>query len=112
MKKILVPLTGSLCLVLAAWIAAVPSSEAGSGKSGEALFKEHCAVCHPDGGNIVNPKKTLHKKDREANNIKTKADIVRVMRKPGPGMSVFDAKIITDHDAEEIAEYVQKAFSK
>lgn len=26
--------------------------------SGEALFKEHCASCHPDGGNILNPRKT------------------------------------------------------
>ena len=40
-------------------------------KSGEELFKTHCAACHPKGRNIVNPMKTLHKKDRDANNVKT-----------------------------------------
>jgi cytochrome c6 len=76
------------------------------------LFKEHCALCHPDGGNIVNPKKTLHKKDREANNIKSKDDIVNLMRKPGPGMTTFDVKSIPDKDAKEIAEYIIKTFGK
>jgi cytochrome c6 len=82
------------------------------GKSGESLFKEHCALCHPDGGNIINPKKTLHKKDREANNVKSKDDIVNIMRKPGPGMTTFDVKIIPDKDAKEIAEYIIKTFGK
>lgn len=82
------------------------------GKSGEALFKEHCALCHPDGGNIVNPKKTLHKKDLDANKIKSKDDIVKIMRKPGPGMTTFDAKLISDKDAREIAEYILKIFKK
>jgi cytochrome c6 len=82
------------------------------GKRGEALFKEHCALCHPDGGNIVNPKKTLHRKDLDANNIKSKDDIVRFMRKPGPGMTTFDAKIISDKDAKELAEYILKTFRK
>jgi cytochrome c6 len=82
------------------------------GKSGESLFKEHCALCHPDGGNIVNPKKTLHGKDLDANKIKSKDDIVKLMRKPGPGMSTFDQKVISDKDAKEIAEYILKTFRK
>lgn len=77
---------------------------------GEAKFKELCTMCHPDGGNLVNPKKTLHKKDREANNIKTEADIVKFMRKPGPGMTTFDAKTLSDKEAEEIAKYIIKTF--
>jgi len=77
---------------------------------GAAKFKEHCAVCHPDGGNIMNPKKTLHKKDRDANGIKNNADIVKTMRKPGPGMTTFDAKIISDKDAGEIAQYIVRTF--
>ena len=83
-----------------------------SEKKGEALFKDHCTMCHPDGGNIINPKKTLHKKDREANGIKSREDIVKVMRKPGPGMTTFDSKSLSDHDAKEIAEYILKTFSK
>jgi len=83
-----------------------------AGKSGEALFKEHCAVCHPDGGNIVNPKKTLHKKDLAANNIKSDGDIVKLMRNPGPGMSKFDVKTISDADAKEISKYIMKTYNK
>ncbi len=79
---------------------------------GEALFKANCAVCHPDGSNVVNPAKTLHKKDREANNVKTVKDIVGKMRKPGPGMTQFDQKTISDKDAKEIAEYILRTFNK
>lgn len=81
-----------------------------NGESGEALFKRNCAVCHPDGGNIINPKKTLHKKDLDANNIKAAADIIKTMRNPGPGMTKYDEKTIPDKDAGEIAEYILKSF--
>jgi len=84
----------------------------GAAKSGEVLFKEHCDVCHQDGGNIVNPKKTLHKKDLQANNIKTEADIIKLMRNPGPGMPKFDEKTLSDHDAKAIAKYMLKTFNK
>ncbi|HMK49253.1 MAG TPA: c-type cytochrome [Thermodesulfovibrionales bacterium] len=79
-------------------------------KTGEELFKEHCAVCHPDGGNIINPKNTLHKKDLLANKIQKPADIVKKMRNPGPGMTKFDKKTIPDKDAKKIAEYILKTF--
>lgn len=93
--------------------------EAAAEASGESLFKEHCAVCHPKGDNIVNPKKTLHKKDLEANNIKTAEDIVKKIRNPGPlpthpqgwaGMKRFDQRTIPDENAMKIAEYVLKTF--
>ena len=77
---------------------------------GEAKFKEHCALCHPDGSNIINEKKTLHKKDLMANNIKNEGDILKIVRKPGPGMTTFDAKTLSDKDAGEIAKYILKTF--
>jgi cytochrome c6 len=77
---------------------------------GEALFKEKCATCHPDGGNIMNAKKTLKKKDLEANKLKGAAEIVKYMRNPGPGMTKFDAKSLPDKDAKEIAAYILKTF--
>ncbi len=83
---------------------------AGADKAGEALFKQNCAVCHVDGGNIVNPQKALHKKDREAHNIKKAEDIVKIMRNPGPGMTKFDEKTVSDKQAHEIAEYILKTF--
>lgn len=78
--------------------------------TGEALFKQHCAVCHVDGGNLIVPQKTLHKKDREKNNIKTAEAIVKTMRNPGPGMTQFNEKTIPEKDAKAIAEYILTTF--
>lgn len=108
MKKILIAsfLTAALCLSGGAAFAKEDSKE----KVGEKLYKQHCAVCHPNGGNIVNPKKTLHKKDLEASGIRKAEDIIKTMRNPGPGMLKFDAKTIPDKEAKEIAEYIMKTF--
>ena len=97
-------------IIIVAFTAGGAGVSSGKGGKGEALFHQHCAICHPDGGNIVNPKKTLHKKDRLANGVKTASDIVHLMRNPGPGMTKFDAKTIPDKDAKEIAEYEMKTF--
>ena len=91
-------------------VSATIGTASGEDNNGEALFKQHCAACHPDGGNIVNPLKTLHKKDRDANGIKTSSDIVGKMRNPGPGMTQFDEKTIPDKDAVAIAGYILKTF--
>ena len=79
-------------------------------KTGEELFKENCAICHPDGGNIINPPKGLRKADLEANQIMTKSDIVEKMRHPGKGMSTWSAATLPDSDAEAIADYILKTF--
>lgn len=78
--------------------------------SGEELFTKHCAVCHPDGGNIIKPKHTLQKKHLEQQGIEDWQGIVKYMRKPGPGMTKFDQKTLPDQDAKAIAEYVLKTF--
>lgn len=77
---------------------------------GEKAFVEHCAVCHKDGGNIVNPVKTLQKKSLAANGIGTPNDIVKNMRNPGPAMTRFDKEAIDDKTAQSIAEYILKTF--
>jgi len=79
-------------------------------KSGEELFKLNCAVCHPNGENIINKDKNLHKEDLEEHGIKTTGDIIKLMRNPGQGMTRFDEKTISDNDAKEIAKYVLKTF--
>ena len=86
------------------------AGKAVSATPGEAGFKKNCAVCHPDGGNIMNAKKTLHKKDMDAHNVKTAGDIIKLMRKPGPGMTAFDANTVSDKDAKEIADYILTTF--
>ncbi|MBW6503830.1 c-type cytochrome [bacterium] len=97
----------SVCLAIpAAGLYAAEKTES----KGEKLFQQHCASCHPNGGNIIKPALTLHKKDREAHGVKTAKDIVGKMRNPGPGMIRFDAKTISDKDAMEIAQYILKTY--
>ncbi|MCL5021973.1 MAG: c-type cytochrome [Nitrospirae bacterium] len=111
-------LTGMLAALLFL-SACVLYGKPGGEKSGKDLFAQNCSGCHPDGGNILNPRKTLHGKDLEANNIKTPRDIVKKMRNPGPdpthpqdwaGMRMFDEKAISDDDALKIANYILETF--
>ena len=97
---------------LLAGVCAVYASAAVGAHSfnGEAGFKEHCASCHAGGGNIFNPAKTLSKSDREKNGILTAEDILRIMRKPGEDMTVFDEKTLPDVEAKSIAEFILTTF--
>jgi cytochrome c6 len=72
---------------------------------GEAIFKAKCASCHPDGGNVINPKETLK-------GIKNPKKILTQIRKGGGGMPVFDTKTISDADAKLLADYIMKTFKK
>jgi cytochrome c6 len=100
-----------LSLTLAAILASsVFGAEKPKGPSGETLFKEKCSACHPDGGNIINPQKTLKKKDLTANKLADAKKIVAYVRKPGPGMNAFDVKSLPDADAKAIATYILKTF--
>ena len=87
-------------------------SDTGKGEKidGKHEFKEHCAICHPNGGNIVNPNKTLSKKVLAANGVKSAKDIIGKMRNPGPGMTKFDEKTISQKEAKAIAEYILHTF--
>lgn len=77
---------------------------------GKAEFAARCSGCHPDGGNIINPAKSLMKMTREANGVKSVRDIVRKIRKPGPGMKQYDKKELSDAKAKAIAEYIIATF--
>ncbi len=101
-------LAGSFCFIV---LSAYGSTVLIAGQNnGEAEFKENCAECHVEGGNIVNSNKTLSEKDRNINGIKTVKDIVLLMRNPGEGMTRFDEKTISEGDAEKIAEYIITTF--
>jgi cytochrome c6 len=108
MKKLLA--LPALVVFLILFAGACYAEKAAKKNSGEELFKQHCAVCHPDGGNIIDPEDTLHKKDLKAHKITKPTDIVKIMRNPGPGMTNFDKKTIPDKDAQKIAEYILKIF--
>lgn len=112
MKKRMFISTSIMVIMCFSVFAGSGGTSYGAVKSGEALYKEHCAVCHPDGGNIVNPKKSLQKKDLVRNNIKSEGDIVKLIRNPGPGMTKFDVKTVSDAEAKEISKYILKTFIK
>ena len=99
MKKHLVMATA----VLSVSLMSVAAFAAETG--GEAIFKAKCASCHPDGGNIINPKETLK-------GIKDAKKITKKIRKGGGGMTAFDAKAISDADAKLVADYIIKTFKK
>jgi cytochrome c6 len=85
-------------------------SAAGERWGGE-LFKELCAMCHAGGGNIINPKKTLSKADREAHGVHTVEDILHIIRNPGPGMARYHETTLPDDRARLIAQYILDTFN-
>ncbi len=97
-------------IAVAALLIVAACSKSGETRSAKALFAEKCAYCHPDGGNIMRGTKGLKRADLERNNIKTVAEIVAYIRKPGPDMLPFDAKAISDSEAAALAEYILKTF--
>jgi cytochrome c6 len=101
-------LTGTL--ISAALLAATAQADTKGKIDAKAEFAEHCASCHPAGGNIINPAKTIKKAELSKAGIKTWKDIVAKMRKPGPGMTTFSKQDISDKEAKEIAEYILKTF--
>ena len=106
MKKVI-----ALALALSVtclWLTSTNTVQAAA--NGEDLFKQRCSACHANGGNIINPQKSLHKATREANKVNTVEAIIGKMRNPGPAMSKFDANILPDSDAKAIAEYILKTF--
>jgi cytochrome c6 len=98
-------------IILAAMFLAGRTFAAPDGEDyGRSKFEEHCAECHPEGGNSVTPAKTLRRKDREANGVKSAGDIIARMRNPGPGMTRFGKEAISDRDAGAIADYIIRTF--
>ena len=106
MKKIFVTVT----LLAVGAFAVSAQADTGGKMDAKAEFEKHCAVCHPGGTNIVNKEKPLNKAALSKNGIKSWKDIVAKMRNPGPGMTKFDKKEISDKEAKAIAEYVLKTF--
>lgn len=101
---------GVLLTIVSFVCAMVGVSCAATAQVGKKGFEKHCAVCHPEGGNIINPAKTLKKSSLVANGVTSGKDIVRIMRNPGPGMTSFAKNVIPDSEAREIADYILKTF--
>jgi cytochrome c6 len=103
MKRITV---GFLAVAVSTLIAATAFA------GGKDNFMASCVMCHPFGGNLKFWKKgkSLHKKDLEANHLSTADDLVKYMRSPGPGMTVFYQQDLPDKDAKDVADYILKTY--
>ncbi len=77
---------------------------------GEELFKQYCAACHPDGGNVSDPERPLHGSALRYHQITKPEDIMRIMRSPLSRMISFDPATLSDNDARAIAVYVLYTF--
>jgi cytochrome c6 len=97
----------TICSFVCALVGVSCAATSQVGKKG---FEKNCAICHPEGSNIINPAKTLKKSSMVGNGITSGKDIVRIMRHPGPGMTSFGTNVIPDSEAKEIANYILKTF--
>jgi len=113
MKKTMGRFVVALAMVGAALLPVLSAHcSEGTLEKGKTAFLHNCIACHADGGNEVNPEKTFSRADLQRNNIHTPADIVRIMRNPGPGMLKFGTATLSDEDANAIAEYILATFNK
>jgi cytochrome c6 len=78
--------------------------------SGEALFKQYCSSCHPNGGNVSDPGRALYGSALRRNHITKPEDIVRIIRNPLSRMIRLDVSTLSDQDARVIAEYILATF--
>jgi cytochrome c6 len=76
---------------------------------GENLFREKCAVCHPDGNNSINDK-TLKQKDLVKANLNSSDAFIKYLRTNNSPMPKFDKKELPDLDARELTGYILKTF--
>lgn len=90
--------------------ASSPLASQAQREKGEMLFKQFCANCHPDGGNVSDPARNLRRPTLQANHINGPEDIIGIMRKPISRMLRFDETTLTDEDARAIAVYVWETF--
>jgi cytochrome c6 len=70
--------------------------------SGELLFKQNCAACHANGGNIINPKLPL----KGSPVLKTFASFLSQVRKPQQPMPAFPPSTISDAQAKGLYDYI------
>jgi cytochrome c6 len=72
--------------------------------SGEQMFKEQCAACHANGGNILKPNLPL----KGSPDLKTFAAFLSQIRKPQPPMPAFPPAQISDQQAQKLYDYILK----
>lgn len=81
---------------------AVYAAETAKASSGETLFKENCALCHPNGGNTIKPQEPL----KTAAKLKNFKGFLSWVRKPEQPMPAFPPAKISDAQAKDLYHYI------
>ena len=92
-------ITGLAVLVL---MIAYLAAKQGKPIPGEAIFKSHCSMCHPKGGNRRAPDKPL----KNAKQLDTFKSFLSLIRNPPIGMSSYSSSVISDKKAKELYDYI------
>ncbi|MDO3380064.1 c-type cytochrome [Geoalkalibacter halelectricus] len=79
-------------------------------EAAESLFNQHCAACHPDGGNVMRPERNLSHANLMERGLGTPESLRDYLRDPGPGMPAFDANTISDEQGENLGHYILEKF--
>ena len=83
-------------------------AEKGKGKTGQEEFQANCAVCHPEGGNVIKPDKPLKGSDK----LKDFKIFQAWIRNPVPPMTAFTTVQISEQQARAIYDYILTASKK
>jgi len=69
------------------------------------IFDQYCASCHSNGGNIMNPEKTLSQEHLTKNGIDNVGSISALVTTGKAPMPAF-GKQLSDEEVAEVANYV------
>jgi cytochrome c6 len=78
------------------------SQDGPKGKSGEVLYKQYCAGCHPKGGNVIKSDKVL----KGSSYLKDEQKFAAWLRKPVQPMPPFPPAKISDAEAKDLLTYI------
>ncbi|HFD11102.1 MAG TPA: c-type cytochrome [Crenotrichaceae bacterium] len=73
--------------------------------SANEVFTKYCSSCHNNGGNLMNPKKTLSQKDLAANGVDNAGSISALITNGKPPMPAF-GKDLSDEEIAGVAKFV------
>lgn len=111
LRRLLMTLALLLALALASWPrpawgeAGLDSVPATGPAAGAALFENHCAGCHVNGGNIIRRGKTLRLAALERNGI-TGPEAIATIAAAGVGQMGGYAEVLGEGGAEAIGTWV------
>jgi len=96
-------------LILALSIAC-PLTIAGSAGANE-VFDKNCAACHKDGGNIMNPDKTLSKESLEKNGVNSVDAVKKLVSEGKAPMPAFKGTL-DGAQIDEVSAFVIEQANK